>query len=120
MTDNNKKELPWIEEIWGDDDNTSSLNKSVLLESDDSNIEDKTELTKRESEIFVAMKKIDQVLKSYGLKPLYEKSHFDRLKLRVSLDRKSRKEFVESQKPHEPDVNEKQMGSFLQRKLGMR
>jgi len=103
-----------IEEYFKDT-GSQVLKKSEVFEADDENVDIKTDLTEQQIVLVNTLHENDLFLMERGLKPVF-KSYYDKyLRLLVSKNRESRKEFVEvnkSKKEELPEQFNKMLGGM--------
>lgn len=98
MSKKNKKNEPLpdhIEEYFKDNESSKeAIQSRELFDATNENIQFKTDLTDEDICLISTLSFNDKFLESRGIKPVYSKYFLKYMKLRVSLDRKSRSEFV--------------------------
>ena len=102
-----KNKMPdHIEEYFAQVEGTSeAFHSRELFKADKDNVDIKTDLTKEEISIITSLIFNDNFLISKKLKPLFQKYYYPYMRLKISLDRKSRAEFVNINKsPSQEDV----------------
>ncbi|MFW6377217.1 MAG: hypothetical protein ACOCZ5_01100 [bacterium] len=109
-----------IEEYFKDNQESEKERASrQIFEADDSNIDLKTDLDSVEIKHISTMKTNDTFLINRGLKPVFSLYYNEYLRLRVSKDRGSRKEFVKlhsDDKSDELQENIRTASSLLDRR----
>lgn len=98
-----KKTTNHIEEYLINSDNNSNLISKEIFKADSENIDLKTELIFKEVNLINRMVFNDSFLKSKGLRPVFKIFYHNYMRLKVSLDRKSRGEFVNINKSKDAD-----------------
>lgn len=87
---------------------TSEANKisrhAELFKADDDGIDQKTELSHDEIRICLALLETEKFLNTLGIKGVYSQAVTTFMRLQVSKDRQSRKEYVEVQKNEAVEV----------------
>lgn len=92
-----------IEEYFANQNQTPKENVSKELFKGDKDIDLKTELEWREITLISILKYNNDMLVSHGLKPAWNNYLNDYMRLKVSLKRKSREEFVSMHKNDNTD-----------------
>jgi hypothetical protein len=84
-----------IEEYFAEvEGSKQAMHSRELFNADNENIDLKTDLSNDEINLIAGLKFNDLFLKSRGLKPLFMNYYINYMRLKVSKDRQSRKEFV--------------------------
>ncbi len=84
-----------IEEFFNDKEQTlSSISTKQLFSAEDSDLDFKTEVSNEEISLIERLFILDNIIEKKGLPRLYQDLINKRLRLKISLDRKSRGEFV--------------------------
>ena len=84
-----------IEEFFSDKETSlSSVSTKQLFSAEREDVELKTELLIEEISLIERLYVLDNILVKNGCKPLYDDLMNKRMRLKISLDRKSRGEFV--------------------------
>ena len=103
-----------IEEFFNHkEQNMIGLSTKQLFTADDDDIDFKTETDLREIGIIERLYFFDTILQKRGLKPLYFRLYNKRLRLKISNERGSRKEFVKiNTKGEDPEETVNKLGSL--------
>jgi hypothetical protein len=100
-----KMKINPIEEYFKDT-GSHELKKSEVFEATEDNTDIKTDLTEKQIVLVNTLHENDLFLVSRGLKPVF-KSYYDKyLRLLISKNRESRKEFVEVNKAKKDEIPE--------------
>lgn len=100
-----KHKINPVEEYFKDRVN-SDLKKNELFDADNEDIDIKTDLTESRIVLVNTLHETDLFLVQRGLKPVFQSYYEKHLRLLISLDRKSRGEFVEVNKNKEEKIGE--------------
>lgn len=101
-----------IEEYLIQKDGNSNLVSKEIFKADLDNTDIKTELSIQEIVLINKLKFNDILLKSRGLKSVYSEFLNNYMRLKISLDRKSREEFVKINKSKDSDDVVNTMSNF--------
>jgi len=99
-----------IEEYFKDRVSSEEFKKSDLFNADDDDLDLKTDLTEKKIVLINTLYENDLFLIERGLKPVFKTYYEKQLRLLISKDRMSRKEFVEVEKDKKEEIEEKFKG----------
>lgn len=96
-----KKQLSnHIEEYFAQQEGNKDFLVSRELFKLDDDLDIKTELKLQEIQLITTLMFNDDILRTHGLKPVYNNFLKNYMRLKISLDRKSRGEYVQMSRPH--------------------
>jgi|SRR6056297_522957 len=95
-----------IEEYFKDRVSSDELKRSDLFSADDDDIDLKTELSEKRIVLINTLHETDIFLLKRGLKPVFKSYYEKQLRLLISKDRQSRKEFVDVEKDKKEEIGE--------------
>lgn len=95
-----------IEEYFKDRVSSDELKRSDLFSADDDDIDLKTDLSEKRIVLINTLHETDIFLKKRGLQPIFQSYYEKQLRLLISKDRQSRKEFVDVEKDKKEEIGE--------------